>query len=52
MGWLRGVETDPQGREPWSTLGCTLRAMAGGDCSGVASQHHPYSIHLPFKVLE
>lgn len=30
MGWLGGVETEPQGRELWSRVGCTVRAMARG----------------------
>lgn len=52
VGWLGGVETEPQGTELWGRVGCTVRAMAGGHCSGVASQHHPYNIHLYFKILE
>lgn len=52
VGWLGGVETEPQGTELCSRAGCTVRAMAGGHCSGVASQHHPYSMHLCFKILD
>lgn len=31
MGWLGGVETEPQGRELWSRVGYAVRAMAGGE---------------------
>lgn len=42
MGWLGDVETEPQGREPQSRVGYTVRAMAGGG----SVQEWPLSITL------